>query len=152
MQPPSLIDHVAVIVSDLDRSMRFYEDILGLKPLYSPPKESSGEELSKAVNLPDTRMRFVMYEVNHGTTKLEVIQYLSPKGRPNDRRNCDQGVMHLAFKVSNLEKTYSELKSKGVRFNSRPNKVESGPEKGLRWVYFTDPDGVTIELVELPHE
>jgi catechol 2,3-dioxygenase-like lactoylglutathione lyase family enzyme len=152
MQAPSRIDHVAVIVSDLDRSMQFYENILGLKPLYSPPRVSSGVELSKAVNVPNTRMRFVMYEVNRNSAMLEVIQYLDPKGRPNDRRNCDQGVMHLAFQVSNLEKSYNEMKSKGVKFNSPPNKVDSGPEKGLKWVYLTDPDGATIELVEHPRE
>ena len=151
MQAPSLIDHVAVIVSDLDRSMRFYENVFGLKPLFSP-RESSGAELSKAVDLPNAKMRFVMYEVNRGSATLEVIQYLSPKGRPNDRRNCDHGVLHLAFQVSNLEKSYNEMKSKGVKFNSPPNRVESGPEKGLKWVYCTDPDGVTIELLEHPQK
>ena len=47
--------------------------------------------------------------------------------------------------------TFAELRSKGVPFNSEPNTVDDGPLAGWRWVYFTDPDGHTMELVEVAY-
>jgi catechol 2,3-dioxygenase-like lactoylglutathione lyase family enzyme len=138
------IHHVAIIVKDIENSIKFYRDVLGLPLLYTT--SIKGEEVSKGVGLKNVDLRTAMFKV--GDTLLEITAYLNPKGRLQDRLPCDVGQMHLAFKVKNLRKLYEDLKNKGVEFNTPPNIVKEGPMKGWVWVYFKDPDGAVLELVE----
>ena len=136
--------HVAVIVKDIEKSIEFYRDILGLELLYTSSAE--GEELSKGVGLENASLKIAMFRA--GNTLIELTAYIKPKGRTQDRLPCDLGQMHVAFKVKNLMKLYEELKNKGVQFNTPPNIVKEGPMKGWVWTYFRDPDGALLELVE----
>ena len=58
------------------------------------------------------------------------------------------GVAHLAFHVADAAKTMKELQAKGVKFVSELNFIDEGPLAGWKWVYFKDPDGVNLELIE----
>jgi catechol 2,3-dioxygenase-like lactoylglutathione lyase family enzyme len=79
-----------------------------------------------------------------------LIQYLSPPGKKLDLRTNNVGCAHLAFNVDDLPKMYGELKAKGVYFKSAPQEVPAGPNKGTLTVYFTDPDGITLEFLQTP--
>ena len=57
----------------------------------------------------------------------------------------------MCFKVEDVRATKAELESRGVRFYSDVNVVDSGPLAGWRWVYFSDPDGLALELVEVAY-
>jgi len=139
------VHHHGIIVSDLEKSIKFYRDILGLKLNYT--NEGGGEEIAKAVGMDGTvYMREAHLEA--GKDHIELIQYVDPKGKPYDRLPCDVGNMHIAFRVSNIYKLYDELQKKGVKFNTSPVEEKEGPLKGWIWVYLKDPDGVTIEFVE----
>lgn len=137
--------HIAINVSDINKSMRFYQEVLSFKLLF-PPQEGSGAELEKAVKVPNVKLKYAMLQT--GNACVELIQYLNPIGKPYDRRNCDTGNMHLAFRVPDVDKAYAELKEKGVKFNSPPVKISSGPLKDCAFAYFTDPDGVTLEIFQ----
>ena len=139
------VHHVSVTVSDIDKSIAFYRDILGLKLLY-PPEESGGKEISKGVRVKGAKMMTAILRA--GDDAIELIQYIAPKGKPYDRLPCDIGNMHIAFRVPNINKSYNELKDKGVKFNTLPIEIADGPMKGWLWNYFTDPDGAQLELVE----
>jgi catechol 2,3-dioxygenase-like lactoylglutathione lyase family enzyme len=82
--------HTGITVSNLERSIEFYRDVIGFK-LEIPPTE--------------------VFE-------------------------------------GDAEKTMKELEAKGVKFLSSLNIVEEGALAGWKWVYFKDPDGITLELVE----
>jgi len=138
------VQHTAIIVKDIEKSIRFYRDMLGLELLYT--LSAGGRELSKGVGLEDADLKVAMFKA--GDALVEVTEYVNPKGRPHDRRPCDVGEMHLAFKVKDVQKHYEELKSKGVKFNAPPSVIEEGPNKGWIWTYFKDPDGAQLELVE----
>ena len=139
------LHHIAVNVSDIEKSIKFYQEVLGFKLLF-PPQESSGAELEKAVKVPDAKLKYAMLQV--GNDCIELLQYVEPIGKPYDRMNCDTGNLHIAFRVSDIDKTYAELKEKGVKFNSPPNRINSGPLKGDVFCYFLDPDGVTLEIYQ----
>lgn len=83
-----------------------------------------------------------------GNDCIELLQYVEPSGKPYDRMNCDTGNLHIAFRVPDIEKTYATLKERGVKFNSPPNNIDSGPLKGDVYCYFLDPDGVTLEIYQ----
>ena len=59
------------------------------------------------------------------------------------------GPGHVAFEVEDIQAEYERLKSLGVDFFTGPNLIESGPLTGWKWVYFTDPDGIVLELIEI---
>ena len=57
----------------------------------------------------------------------------------------------MAFEVEDIEATKAELEAKGIEFFSDVNVVDEGVLAGWRWVYFADPDGYPLELVELAY-
>lgn len=138
------IQHVGVPVRDMEESLRFYRDIFGVEPDFIA--EGSGETLSQAVGVPDADLSFAFLRI--GSSILELLEYRQPRGRDFDRRNCDVGAIHIAFQVSDIDQAYERLRAKGVQFNALPLKIEDGPLAGCSFAYFTDPNGVQLEIFE----
>lgn len=138
------VHHVGITVSDLERSINFYTK-LGFRSLFSP-LSYSGKELDEALNVKGTRLRSALLKAEDGTM-IELLEYLEPKGRPNEGQNCDIGKIHVAFRVADIEKMVAEFK-KTARFNSKPSAVNGGPLEGIKFVYFIDPDGITLEFFQ----
>ncbi len=65
--------------------------------------------------------------------------------------NNHLGAAHVCFRVSDVRATKAALEARGVTFYSDVNVVDSGPLAGWRWVYFSDPDGMALELVEVAY-
>ena len=145
------VHHTAIIVKNLDRSIYFYHDLLGLEFSNEPSPWFEGPELSKGVNVPNAKLRQVSLWVGKNST-LELIEYAN---RPADNDTPIQqnylGAMHMAFQVPDVEKACAELTAKGIKFYSTPNVVDEGVLSGWRWVYFEDPDGIPLELVEVAY-
>ncbi len=139
--------HTGITVSDLDRSLAFYRDVLGLEVWVEPTEVFGGDELSRGVGVDGASLRLAVMKV--GASNLELLEYATPPP-PNDQAMPPHGLgsMHVAFQVDDVHAKMSELESRGVEFLSPPNIVDEGPLAGWRWVYFNDPDGVTLELVE----
>ena len=141
------IHHSGLNVSDLDRSLNFYMNILGLEQLFEP-QEAWGTPVEEATKTPGAKTRFTMLKSHKGGAILELIQYESPKAKPSELKISDTGAPHLAFKVDNIDEAKKELESKGMKFNGSPIRVDDGPLKGRAFVYFSDPDGLTLELFQ----
>jgi len=147
------VHHVGITVRDLDVSIAFYRDLLGLPFVVPPTPWFEGNDLARGLGVePPVALRVALFEVGDGQTWFEILQYRSPASR-TDRAlpQSDIGAGHVAFHVDDIEATYAELVAKGVPFNSAPNVVEDGPLAGWRWAYFRDPDGHTMELVEVAY-
>ena len=141
------IFHTGITVLNLDRSVAFYRDVLGFELITEPTEVFSGEELSRGVGVPGASLRLAIFKAGEGT--LELLEYLSPQSpveRPMPPNTL--GAMHVAFRVENIEQKVRELEAKGIKFHTPPNVVEEGPLKGWKWAYFSDPDGITLEIVE----
>jgi len=135
--------HTAISVSDLDRSIHFYRDLLGMKLDWRIDHRRS-PALEKVVGLGNVDVSYAM--LSGWGTKIEVFEYHSPAGLlyPENRPVCDHGITHMAFQVEKIDELYQRLKSQGVRFNSPPQIVR----EGVKAAYFHDPDGITLEIVE----
>jgi catechol 2,3-dioxygenase-like lactoylglutathione lyase family enzyme len=145
------VHHTAIIVKNLDRSIYFYHDLLGLEFSNEPSPWFEGPELEKGVNVPGAKLRQVSLWVGKNST-LELIEYANrPAGNDTPIQQNYLGAMHMAFLVPDVEKACAELTAKGINFFSAPNVVDEGVLSGWRWVYFEDPDGIPLELVEVAY-
>lgn len=120
--------HAAINAADLERSLHFYRDILGLPVV---------EDLT----LP-TGVRLVHLRVEEGAT-VELF------GRPEPLAPIpalpQAGLVHLALAVDDVDAAYAELRAKGVEFTGPPR---PGLGQTRRLVFCKDPDGTLIEFVE----
>lgn len=144
------IHHAGIIVSDLDRSIDFYHRVLGLPFASEPSPVVDDPLLGVGVGVPGASLRMVTFDVEGDT--IELLEYLTPPS-PIDRPLPQNalGSHHVAFRVGDIEAKVAELQAKGVEFLSPVNYVDDGVLAGWRWVYFADPDGIALELVEVAY-
>ncbi len=147
---PVEIEHVGLLVSDLGRSKRFYTELLDLEltdegEVYI--QGLNGTERSTEINCIFSRLRSPIGQI------LELRQCKKISVQPKNRMSIDWiGFTHVAFIVENARQIYHELKAADVEFVSEPQEIPAGPNRGGVAYYFFDPDGITLELVELPRQ
>jgi catechol 2,3-dioxygenase-like lactoylglutathione lyase family enzyme len=145
------VHHVGLVVKDLDRSIYFYHDILGLPFANEVTPWFAGPELEKGVGVPGATLRQTSLFVGEHST-MELIEYGNrPAENTTHIPNNFLGAAHVCFKVQDIHATKAELEAKGVAFYSDVNVVDEGPLAGWRWCYFSDPDGLALELVEVAY-
>jgi len=142
--------HVGIPVSDLERSLAWYKDVLGIVSA-NITGEGSGEMLEQMLEVPgaDLKAAFVQVDAN---TQFELLQWKTPASEPFTQRNCDIGAVHICFEVEDIHAAYEQLKEKGVHINAAPALLDGtgGDLDGHWFCYFRDPDGVQLELMQLP--
>ena len=144
------MNHTGFVVSDMERSLEFYQDLLGLRQERNQILE--GEFISELVGYPDARLHIVYLGTGDLRHSVELIQYLNPAGAAAAMPERHQvGASHLGVIVDDLDAFYAELSSRGVRFVSppaiRPGALYPMASKGC---YMQDPDGNWLELLERP--
>ncbi len=143
------IHHVSYTVSDIEKAREFFVQKLQLKA--TPVSHVSGERFERMVGFPELQMKISNVTLPDNST-VELVEYLSPRGRRIDLSTCNTGVAHLAFLVDDIQKTYLELSGRGVQFVSPPLRVRDGALEGWGMSYFRGPDGITLELMEPPQD
>jgi catechol 2,3-dioxygenase-like lactoylglutathione lyase family enzyme len=144
------LHHVGITVKDLDASIRFYHDVLGLEFSNEPSPWFDGPDLGPAVGVPGAALRQVSLLL--GDTTLELLEYKNPPSQTEGPLMSQSlGASHVAFVVDDIEAKKAELEALGIRFYSDVNVVDEGVLAGWRWVYFEDPDGYPLELVEVAY-
>ena len=140
------LDHLAVTVSDLERSLHFYRDLLGMQEAGAHDLE--GEGISRMAGKPHVRMKVVrLICPETPDIQIDLQQYLEPKGKVDAGQLGDVANAHFCVEVENVAETYNDLKAKGVEFVSDPVTFDLGEEGVLKVVFFKDPDGYILELV-----
>ncbi|MDT7855760.1 VOC family protein [Rubrivirga sp. S365] len=124
------VHHVAVIASDYARSRRFYTETLGLPVLAETYRAARGSH-KLDLGLPDG-------------TQIELFTF--PGAPPRPSRPEAQGLRHLAFAVDDLDAAVAHLEADGVEVEA----VRRDEGTGRRFTFFADPDGLPLELYEVP--
>ena len=138
------IDHTSFTVSDMERSIAFYRDIIGMKVTWDSAAagiQFKGPEADKVTGCPGTEQRLVFLTI--GDSRIELVQYM-PTGKPLvDNKASDTGSSHVCFKTDNIQELYQNLLANGVRVHCIPQHI------GFGWVmYFRDPDGIILEAAQ----
>ncbi|MDA8218962.1 MAG: VOC family protein [Dehalococcoidales bacterium] len=139
-------NHTSFTVGDMDRSIAFYRDLLGMELISD--RVAGPEFAAKVTGIPGAALRVVYLEAIG--YKLELIQYTAGQGERIDPKTNRPGSAHLCFNVEDIRRAYADLKAKGVRIQGEPMVVGGGPNKDGLTIYMLDPDGITIELIQPP--
>jgi catechol 2,3-dioxygenase-like lactoylglutathione lyase family enzyme len=137
---------VAVTCADLDRSLAFYVDLLGIE--VRATGEATGESEFDITGIPGATVRWADLQLRHGQV-VELISYVDPAGTPIRPEPNSPGSTHLALRVADVDAAYARLRAAGVEARSEPTTITApGAWQGARAFYAVDPDGVTVELIQ----
>ena len=141
------VDHFGVTVSDVERSLIFWRDLLGLEEVGRGVIE--WEHLDRLVALPNTKIEWVELTIPGGGT-VELSQYHRPVGEPVvPGEENEPGRSHISLLVGDLASVLSRLRAADVRTRTEePVDIPVGAYAGGKAAYVFDPDGVEIELIE----
>jgi catechol 2,3-dioxygenase-like lactoylglutathione lyase family enzyme len=148
--------HVSFTVSNLERSVKWFTEVLGLQYLRGQIQEN--EYTGRLVGFSNVKLKVAQLLVPgmplplRGNHHIELIEYERPRGRDDlDLATCNTGVGHWAFIVDDIHAEYNRMKALGVHFKAdAPVAIEYGVNKGGWGIYFTDLDGITFELIQPP--
>jgi catechol 2,3-dioxygenase-like lactoylglutathione lyase family enzyme len=147
------IDHVNIVVGNIERSVEFYQRLLGLRRGFEVTLE--GDWIAEVTRIAGSRAHCVFLEpdVSAGpdpATRLELLQYLTPNGASFEANSLPNtaGLRHLAFEVDDIDAVVARLRAAGLEPVSDPVTVPFavGTRGRKRLCYFHDPDGTLLEV------
>ena len=144
------VDHFGGTVSDVDRSIAFWRDLLGLDVVGRGVIE--WPHIDELVALNDTKLEWVEFRVPGGG-RVELMRYHRPVGAPiSSGDENEPGRSHVSLLVDDLTALMKTLKQAGVRSRTdEPVDMVVGAYAGSKGAYVFDPDGIQIELIERAH-
>lgn len=119
--------HTRMRVSDMDQTIKFYKDVLGL------------EVLERKTSPRGSHLAFL--KVPNSEELIELCSF-----PPSGPVKVQEDLVHLAFEVDNLDDTIRTLEAKGIKITDGPTRSSSGS----RFIFIDAPDGYEIELIERP--
>lgn len=146
--------HVSFTVSDLETSVKWYTEVLGLE--FVRGQVQHNEYTSRLVAFPDAHLKVAQLRVPGQTIPMsrhhiELVEYVHPRGEDIPLDTNRTGTSHWAFMVDDIHKEFDRLRGLGVKFKAeKPIAIEAGVNKGGYTIYFLDPDGITLELQQPP--
>ncbi|MCC6793445.1 MAG: VOC family protein [Thermomicrobiales bacterium] len=142
--------HVGLTVSDIERSIAFYRDTLGMELIRRRPHVDN-DYVQQQTGYPGVVLNVASFKPSpESAVTLEVVQYMTNAGEPATPATNRAGSSHLCLLVDDLGSCYEELRAKGVVFKSEPVRITAGPNEGGYVIYFLDPDGYPLELFQPP--
>ena len=139
-------DHAGITVSNLERSLEFWQNVLGFE--FSHRAHQTSEMASEITGVAGAELKLAVVKAPGGH-KIELLEYLAPADRKKvDVRPCDVGSVHIAFTVDNLGAVLQKIAASGWKTAGKPQTLKSGPNAGKRVIYVRDPDGTTIEFMQ----
>ena len=137
-------NHTSFTVSDLDRSIAFFSEVLGFEMVNRAQRDP--KLISSITGVPGADIE-VAYIQGPGH-RLELIQYHGPSERSQvDSRPCDSGFAHVAYDVDDVDAAVAASAPYQVLPIGEVTVIDKGPNAGRKVVYLRDPDGVTIEYI-----
>jgi lactoylglutathione lyase len=140
------VGHIGVCVSDMERALAFYCDLLGFRPL---SELNVADALSaKLLRLPEVDQRTVFVERDGVRLALFALRNPAPVNAGRVRAMNETGMVALMLRVDDLDATLDKMRAAGVRVLDE-TRIQH-PAYGSKLVFVTDPDGMLVELIEIP--
>ena len=145
------VDAIGFTVKEMDRSVKFYTEVLGFKKISDV--ELAGPAQEQLLGIFGLRIRVVRMQL--GDEFLELTDYLTSGGRsiPEDAKSNDLIFQHIAIVVSDMDKAYQQLRRFNVmHVSTNPQTIPQSntAAAGVKAFYFHDPDMHNLELIYFP--
>ncbi len=139
---------VGIAVTDLQRSLEFYSDVLGFDTVIVAPHESFSGLVDEVTGVNGTVVRSCVIANSKGQGMLELIEVTRPRGRsiPFGTQWGDFGYLQVCLYGSDRETLTSQVETDGVDVLLPPQEVDD-PEHPAMFMYLRDPDGIPVEVV-----
>lgn len=138
------IRHTGIVVSDIEKSLKFYCDFLGLEEISD--NEEDSRFIDKILNLSNSKLQTIKLKDSYGGM-IELLNFsLLLKNHSYKTGIYNIGCAHIAFTVDNLDETFKKFKRNDIIFKSNPT---ISPDGKAKVAFCYDPDGIDIELVEV---
>lgn len=141
------IFHVNICVSNLERSIAFYEK-LGFKVVNDFTLE--GPDVGRSMGLDASKFRVVFIRLGDdpNATVIDLLEFIEPptQGAPNPTLN-NTGLCRVAFKVDDVDEVYKKLVQMNVEFVAPIERMKGEDGNDISYVCFKDPDGVFLEII-----
>ena len=136
------MDHVAVCVSNMERSIAFYHDLLGFEQVFDRVFTAG---MASILGICEADVRVVHMMLGDGV--IELFEYRTPAGAPREAApQWAHGITHIGLRVEGFWAAYEALCAHGLHFMGEPTEIRPNV-----WVsYFYGPDGEVLEMRELP--
>jgi glyoxylase I family protein len=146
--PTRRLSHVAINCADFERSRRYYEHVVGLAPLplLTPPRQPGAPFRLEG----DMELRAQLFRDPASGFMVELVDWRDPGPVPTPpRRANDLGIFRMAWLTDDIDRDHAALTADGVACFSPPAALEMGPGiPSLRALFWADPDGACLELIE----
>jgi lactoylglutathione lyase len=140
------VSHFGIQVADLDRSIAFYRDLLGLELIAHWVRDQP--YIQELVGYPGVELNVAVFRFPHSESFLEILEYRNVDKHPIDTGNANPGTAHFCVYVPDLDSLHARLVEAGVQFLSAIKSPTVGPNSGAKVIYMVDPDGIRVELLE----
>ena len=138
--------HTSYTVTNLERSLEFYCDLLGCEVIWR--REITDRYFRDIVVFSDSIVNGAQLRIPGSDHILELFEYVRPRGQTVDMNTNNPGNSHLCFLVDDLQVAYEGLSAAGVEFKSPPVPIDGGANAGALAAYLVDPDGISVELFQ----
>jgi catechol 2,3-dioxygenase-like lactoylglutathione lyase family enzyme len=146
------VHHLGLTVADIERSIAFYRDVLGMT-LHRRRPRVDNDYVEQQTGIAGVVLNVASFKVSGDSpVSLEVVQYMNHVGTAAETATNRPGNSHLCLTVDDLRSAFDDLLAQGVRFKSQPVTITAGPNTGGLVVYFQDPDGYVLELFQPPRQ
>ena len=140
------VAHTGITVSDLDRSLAFFRDVLGQR--VTERVHCQGEMFEKVTGVHGCEIDIAYVHLPNHT--LELLCYSRPSDKLSSTlRPCDNGHLHLSFNVDDIDAVIASMRQAGFAPVAVVQTVPDGELAGARVIYTQGPDNLTIELMQL---
>ena len=155
------LSHVELTVRDLERSLHFYCDLLGLRVVQEGTEQDlpDSQSYEGIFERPSRKFRFVVlhysaepagpYGMGTGAPIIVLLEPQDPSPTGTSIKADQVGITHIGLWVHGLDAVYEDLKRKGVKFVVPPHTLIKTPTGEVRSAFSLDPDGMLIQLDEI---
>jgi glyoxylase I family protein len=141
--------HVGLGVADMEASLRFYRDALGLEVYID--RIADHDYLRAVTQVNNTSARIAYCRIPNSVVSIELIEHRGVDRHPVRSHLSDPGNVHVGVNVDDIDAVHERLLASGyTSVSPKPVDITAGPFAGLRTCFIRDPDGFLVELAQQP--
>jgi catechol 2,3-dioxygenase-like lactoylglutathione lyase family enzyme len=135
----------------MERSTAWWSTFLGEEPFARGERRAAelDDYVGRVVGYADCDLDVAFWRLP-GDTVLELLRYKNPPPGRVDMESCNAGNTHLCLETPDIDADYERMRGLAEFRSAEPVESIEGPYRGARICYLRDPDGISIELIQMP--